>query len=862
MRFSLKWLGDFIETRSFFEEPQKLADRLTEAGIEVDSFEDQKSRFDNIKVAKILSVKKHPQADRLTLCQVSTSRDETKTLDIVCGAKNHKAGDKVVLALPGAVLPNGLKIKKSRIRGENSEGMLASKEELDLKETEKEEGIWILPSSAPVGESLAKYKKWDDILLEIAVPPNRSDVLSHRGLAREISSLFSISLKKERAKKSFLKTDSKLDAQCKVTLNSKSPFSIEVQDETACPRYSACLIEAVTVKDSPAWLKQKLSSLGLKSINNVVDITNFILWNEGQPLHAFDRDKIQGIEVALAKKEELFLGLDEIQYKLYPGDLTIRDKKGVLALAGIMGGLDSSITHQTQNIVIESAYFAPERIRKSSRRLGLETDSSYRFTRGIDKEHVFVSLQKACFLIQDLAGGTLQNFYDFNPSLEKRSSIHIALSELSSRLAYEVPAKRFEKQMENISCVIDSQKTKSGVELYEISPPSHRSDLKIKEDLIEEFARLEGYDKIPENTPPVFFPKLESDQNFLQFQKITNYLSSRSWLESLHYSFCDFEYYKEFLNSRFYLEDLLDSSADSSSSDSLFQKKPSQLKGQKTPEHLKDGNNADLINENGTKQIFSVNNPISQKLSLMKPLLTPDLFKTLIQNFRKNNKQGQLFELSSIFYRQEESYQQDWHLAMVIWGEVLDIWTSPSIPNFYKLKEELEVFSKVINTPLKMEVPQNSSLSFLHPKKSLSISYQKRKLGFIGVLHPSLQEKYKIPTEVALAELDLSFLESTKQKDFRFKPFSKLLRVEKDLCFIVPENLPVQKVRKEIESSLSSVCDNVSIFDIYKKEGQRFVSFRLSLSPDKKSWTDDELLAFLEKVIKALDQKFSIKLKP
>ena len=857
-------MGDFIETRSFFKEPQNLADRLTEAGIELDFFEDQKALFDKFVVAQILSVKKHPQADRLTLCELITHPDQDKTLQVVCGAKNHKAGDKVVLAQVGAVLPQGLKIKKSRIRGEMSEGMLASREELGLLDTKDEtEGIWILPESATLGENLASYKKWDDILFEVAVPPNRSDCLSHKGLAREISSLFSLDFKTSESPSSLTvkenhasrKSSSNKESHFKEenlasqtnhlafsnqqenlagqttlsnkerVLNSKSYFSIEVQDKVACPRYCACFIEGVEIRQSPEWLKKRLNSVGLKSINNVVDVTNFILWDQGQPLHAFDRDKIQNLKIGPAKENEKLVTLDGQELELSLEDLTIRDKKGAVALAGIMGGSHSGITEQTKNIMIEAAYFAPERIRKSSRRFGLETDSSYRFSRGVDPQAVFFAMEKASLLIQQLAGGTLsKNFYDLNEIPEEKHPITISLEELSSRLGYKVEADDFVKHTIGIFCKLELLEEA----VYQVSPPSHRSDLRIKEDLMEEFARLQGYDKIPENPPPVFFQNIESDKTFLKLQKWTHWLSSRSWLQSLHYSFCDPEYYKDFLKSQFYLEELLE--------------------GIKTKE---------------SKESFVVNNPISQKLSLMKPLLTPDLFKTLLKNFRQNNKQGQVFELSPIFYHQSGNYHQNWHLALALWGEPLDLWSSRLVPNFYKMKGELETLFEVagLKAAFKTADLNNNQLPFLHPKKTLILNYQKTKIGFLGVLHPTVAEHYKIPVEVVLAELDLSFLKHQKEKASHFKSFSELLTVEKDLCFVIPEAIAVQEVKEEIQKTLSAISEGVFVFDIYKKDEQRFVSFRLRLSPDKKSWTDEELQSFLQKVIQSLGKKFSIQLK-
>ncbi|MDE0092430.1 MAG: phenylalanine--tRNA ligase subunit beta [Oligoflexia bacterium] len=815
MKFSLKWLGDFIEVQPFFKDPGQLATALTQSGLEVDAIEDQKAQFKNVVTAQIESIQKHPQADRLTVCKVKTDK---QTYSIVCGAKNHKAGDKVVLAKAGSVLQGDFKIKKSRIRGIDSEGMLASRSELGF--ASKEEGIWILPKKTELGKSFAELEGLDDIVFEITVPPNRPDCLSHKGLAREISALFSLPFSQKE-----------FSVKRSSALSIKKSLSMEVEDKQACPRYCACLIEGVEIKESPFWLKQRLKSLGLKSINNVVDITNFVLWDRGQPLHAFDRDKIQNITVAFAKKEK-FLTLDESELELTKEDLTIRDKKSVLALAGVMGGLDSSISNQTKNIVIESACFTPERIRKTSRRFGLETDSSYRFARGVDAFETKSAMDLACYLIQKESGGQIsKDFYDLNYLDQKRSIIKISLSDLSDRLGYSVSGAQFKKWMKNLGCEVSSNSSE-----FEINIPSYRSDLKIKEDLIEEFARLEGYHKIPETIPSSLLPK-DSEMEFLNSKKWINFLSLRSWSQAINYSFGDPDYYKEFLSKNLYLEELLSSYSEGAEQDSEVKK-----------QNIEKG-----------RQGFSINNPISQNLSFMKTLLTPDIVQNISYNFRRNNKFGQIFELSPIFYQKDNSYQQELNLAFGLWGEPSDIWRQKNIPNFYVIKETLESLFEIFR--IKSSQWEPGRISFLHPKQTLILSFQKQKIGFIGSLHPRFCQKYKIPIDVALAELNWSALNQTNKKELKFKAFSKLLTVEKDLCFAVPLKTPVAEVQKEIKRSLSELCEKVEIFDIYTKENQRFVSFRIYLAPKDQSWTDKELQAFLNKAIQFVNKKFSIQLK-
>ena len=909
MKFSLKWLGDFIEVKQFFNEPEILAQTLTQAGLEVDAFEDQKAQFENLVVAQIESVEKHPQADRLTICKVSTG---DKSHSIICGAKNHKVGDKVVLAKPGAILPGDFKIKKSRIRGVESEGMLASRSELGFDPKDEEKGIWIFPEEAKTGESFAKQKGLEDVVFNISVPPNRSDCLSHKGLAREISCLFSIPF-----------SIKKFSIQGDATISVQKSIPVEVKDSRSCPRYCGRLIEGVTVRESPLWLKNRLQSLGLKSINNVVDITNFVLWDRGQPLHAFDRDKIQTLIVDQSQKSDHLLTLDESEVTLTGEELTIRDKDKVLALAGIIGGMDSCITKETKNIFIESAFFVPEKIRRTARRFGLETDSSYRFARGIDPLAVKEAMDLACLLIQKSAGGKIsEDFYDIHRELAKPAKIKISLEDLETRLGYKVSPSHFPDWMKRLGCEVKSQNS-----AFEVLAPSYRQDLKIKEDLIEEFARLEGYDKIPERfAPSIYMPK-DSDSHFLNSQKLIHFLSGKGWYQAINYSFCNPSYYKEFLGDHFYLEDLTESLQEKPANDTEFEKQPTKMrdeiealqKEEKQKEnkieavkksadddyHIykqtdstkhyetarqkyeeikkmeyalneikKERKNTidkwNTLNDKkdqkrekekmaGGKHSFLVNNPISQQLSLMKPLLIPDLVKNIVSNFRRNNKFGQIFELSPVFYQEEKTYKQEFHLGLALWGSPIDIWNNKKTPNVYYIKSILESVFEVFR--LKGYIWKPLPISFLHPKQSLVLSFQNKVVGFLGSLHPQLLQKYKIPLDLALAEIRWEFLEQTKKKDLKFKPFSNLLTVEKDICFVIPFSLSVGNVQREIKKSLGSLCEKVEVFDIYEKQGERSVSFRMRLRPKDKSWTDKQLQVFLNQTIQAVHKKFSIHLK-
>ncbi len=830
MKFSLNWISDFIETKAFFDKPEKLGTALTLSGLEVDSFEDQRELFKNIFITEIQSSEQHPQADRLSLCKVF---DGLKNYTVVCGAKNYKVGDKVILALPGAVLAGGLKIKKSRIRGIESEGMLLSRSELAFPD--EEDGIWVLPEKALLGQSFSDRMALKDVIFEITIPPNRSDCLSHRGLAREIACLFSLSFS---VPKFSLIEDKSLSVKKRIPVQVKAPL--------ACPRYSGRLIKGVAVGESSDRLKQKLKSLGLKPINNVVDVANFVLWDQGQPLHTFDFNTIQSLTVDWSKKDEKFLALDECERVLTGEEIVIRDKDKILALAGIIGGINSGIKKETKDVFIESAFFAPAPIRKTARRYALETDSSYRFSRGIDPLAVREALDWACFLIQKEAGGELsKDFYDIQHEMAPLAEIEISLEDVEDRLGQAMPLSQFQNDLKRLACQIQKDSsTQSGQKLqkeiksgsanlptaktrFKVLAPSYRRDLKIKEDLIEELARLQGYHKIIESMPPPI-PTFMPEAPYRNHQKLRNFLIGKGCLEAINYSFCDPLYYKEFLKDSSVLEDIM----------GLTDFKKTELR----------------------RSFFSINNPLSQQLSLMKPLLVPDLFKNVVNNFRHNNKQGRIFELSPVFYQEGKSYRQQLHLGLALWGDPVDIWSQKKANNLYQLKSLLDLIFeafqiKVIYQPLKKNIP------FLHPQQSVSLIFKNQPSGFLFSLHPLLRKKYKIPVDVALAEIFCETFLFQNKKASRFKPFSDLPSVERDLSFVVPPSLPAEDLRKGIKKSLKALPVEVQLFDIYEQKKERSLSFRVRLEPQGQSWTEEKIQTLLEKAIQQVKAEFSISLK-
>ena len=475
MKISLKWLNDYVDIKDYFRKPEELGEILTQAGLELEEITQQGKDLSHVVIGVILEKAKHPDADKLSVCRVTTG--EGVVHQIVCGAQNHQANDRVIVALPGAVLPGGFAIKNSTIRGVESGGMLCSFKELGLPP--KGDGIVILPGDAPIGKEYAEYAGLDDVNFELKVTPNRADCLSHYGLAREIACL----LKKE------LKP---INPVFKINSEStKKQIQLDVRAADLCLRYTGRYIKGVRVEPSPAWLKNRLESVGLNSINNIVDITNFVMMELGQPLHAFDATAIAGQTVIVdrATLGEKFTTLDGTELKFLGGELTIRDSERALCVAGTIGGMNSGVSGKTNSVFLESAYFLPMSVRKTSRSLGIDTDSAYRFSRGVDPEGALRALDRAVELMLQIAGGeAFSDHHDFYPAPVKKSAISIDIQTVTDRLGFEAQQEKFVDYMKRLGCEVELQ---NGGQFL-VTPPTFRVDIDHEMDLVEEYARLEG----------------------------------------------------------------------------------------------------------------------------------------------------------------------------------------------------------------------------------------------------------------------------------------------------------------------------------------------------------------------------------
>lgn len=806
MRISLRWLSEFIDIQDFFSAPLELADLLTRSGLEVENIDDQAKSFKSVVIGHILDKKPHPDADRLTLCQVSTGSGLVH--QIVCGATNHNQNDRVVVALPGAHLPCGLQIKRSKIRGVVSDGMLCSEKELGL--SHESLGIMILPQDAPIGHLFSDYMSINDITIEIKVTPNRADCLSHLGLARELSTLLGREYKLSKPQFETIKTPPGV------------MLSASIENSELCPRYAGRIMKGVTVKESPDWLKKRLKSVGLKSINNIVDATNYVMMELGQPLHAFDLTNISDhkIKIGLAKKGETLITLDGTELEFQGNEVVIRDQEKIVALAGIIGGLTSGIKPNTTSIFIESAYFLPSSIRKSSRKFGIETDSSYRFSRGVDPDFVIKSLDLACELILKVSQGeVLDTLIDiYNKPIEK-SQIEVSLSHMEECLGYKIPEESFIQWIKKLGCQIEA--SSNGLKIL---PPLFRTDLLQEVDLIEEYARLSGYEHIPEKLPILDKEPSQNETSFFNEKRILNQVKSQGFNQAVNFTF-------------------LDKESQISTWDNDWAPNGLHLDGEP----------------------ISIENPLSEEQRWMRGSLIPGLLKNFSHNYRHGNLYGNLFELGYVFFRKEETYTQSYRLAFISWGKKESLWSTKS-PAILELKAKLENVLKGIGLKeWSWSINTKNLTSIMHPGQSANIMIQSNVIGYITQVHPQYIENLKFKADCVISEINLDKLIYNQLKPTKIKNYSIYPFIQRDLAFTMPKNLPAGNLINEIKKTGGAFLQSIEIFDLYEGEslnkGQKSVAYRLTFQNSEETLTDDQIMVLQNLIIDQIRHKFSVEVR-
>lgn len=777
MKFSEHWLRTMANPSLSSEE---LSHLLTMAGLEVEELDPVAPAFTGVVVAEILSAEKHPDADRLQVCRVKVGDGEP--LQIVCGASNARPGLKAPCALVGAALP-GFEIKRAKVRGVESFGMMCSAKELGI--AEESSGLLELPTDAPVGRDVRDWLALDDKLFTLKLTPNRSDCLSLLGIAREVSALTGV--------------PTTPPAVTPVPVASGEQKTVSVAEPAACPRYSGRVVRGINAAAAtPDWMNQRLERSGLRSLSAIVDVTNYVLLELGQPLHAFDLAKLQGgIQVRMAQAGEKLELLNQQTIDLQPDYLVIADDGGPVALAGIMGGTPSSVTTATTDIFLESAFFSPAAIVGKARRLGFSTDSSYRFERGVDFTAMVQALERATQLILEICGGAAGPVVDVCADLPARPAVRLRPERVRRVLGIALDKDEIAGQLKRLGMSFTQPDGE-----FSVTPPSWRFDIAIEEDLIEEVARLYGYEKILPSLPHGAIGMLPDNESSRSELAVRNLMVASDYQEVVTYSFVEEAWERN-------------------------------LAGNEAPVPLR--------------------NPIASNMSVMRSSLWGGLLDAVLYNINRKQERVRLFEIGACFARDGARYSHATRIAGVCYGNaVSDQWGAAARKvDFFDVKADVEALTRGRARFVAATHPA------LHPGQSARVEVDGQAIGWLGGLHPKWQQHYQLPSGAVLFELDLNPLLQLGLP--RFTEVAKFPPVRRDLAVVVDESVPAQALIDAMLEANVDVVNEIALFDQYRgkgiEQGQKSLAFLVVMQDTQKTLTDEDTDAAVARLLAAMTQK-------
>ena len=775
MQFSEQWLRQYTNPSI---DTDALSHLLTMAGLEVEDLAGVGAEFNKVVIAEIISADKHPDADRLQVLKVNVGAAEP--LQIVCGASNARVGLKAPCALVGAVLP-GFEIKQAKVRGVESFGMMCSETELGL--ASESAGLLELPVNATVGQDIREYLGLNDKLFTLKLTPNRSDCLSIVGIAREVAALTGATLDLP-----------KFDA---VSAQHQDVKKVSVADADACARYCGRLVKGVNATaQTPEWMVRRLERSGLRSISAVVDITNYVLLELGQPMHAFDAAKLQGdINVRWASQGETITLLNEQEVKLDKDMLVIADNSGAIAFAGVMGGQSTAVSNATTDIFLESAFFTPDTIAGKGRRFGISTDSSYRFERGVDYGNTLQALERATALVLEICGGQAGAVTEVNGVLPKRVPTQLRMAKLNSILGITLDECLVAKLFDQLGFTYTQ---KAGV--FEVSPPSYRFDISREEDLVEEIARLHGYDNIPAIAPIADLRMLPDAEGLVTRALLQDVLVANGYQEVVNYSFVDESWETELLGNA----------------------KPIKLK-----------------------------NPIASNMSVMRSGLWGGLLDTLVYNLNRQQDRVRIFEMGASYAEAKEGFQETMRISGLAYGDVIPEQWGEVARNvdFYDVKADVDALTGGRAEYVAAQHPA------LHPGQTAQIVVRGRSIGWIGKLHPKWQQHYQLPKGAVLFEMDLAPLQ--QRSIAKYSEVAKFPPVRRDIAVLVDEAVSVDVLIKTMKKAKVQFVTDIALFDVYRGKGiaedKKSLAFYVLMQDTQKSLTDaevDSVMASLLELIK------------
>jgi len=785
MKLSDHWLREWVNPE---QSSAELGHVLTMAGLELDSLETAATAYTGVVVGMIKTVELHPDADKLRICQVDDGTGADS--QVVCGAPNAAAGMLVPFARVGAELPGGLKIKKAKLRGVESFGMLCSAKEVGLAESS--EGLMALPVDAPLGEDFRQWLDLDDKVYDIDLTPNRADCLSVAGIARETALLTSATLNEVEI--------------TSVAAGCDDEFKILVEDSDSCPRYAGRVIRGVDVQvKTPLWMQERLRRSGVRSINPVVDVTNYVMLELGQPMHAFDLSKLsEHILVRQTQQGESLVLLDGQEIEIKPGSLVIADEQGPLALAGIMGGEASSVVEESRDIFLESAFFMPQAIAGRSRQYGLHTDSSHRFERGVDPELQVRALERATHLIMTICGGTPGPISDIRADGVETSADAIALREaqIPRILGVSIDRDEIEGILNRLGCEVSSEEWG-----WNVIPPSYRFDIAIEVDLIEELARVYGYHRIQGTSQTMKAEIVLQPEDQLPIERLQNALIDMGYWEAITFTFVDPA-----------MERLM------------------------APEYSP----------------VKLANPLSSELAVMRTTLWSGLIKAVQHNLNRQQNRVRLFETGLNFLPEGGKIIQEPKLAGVLTGTAFpESWTRPErAVDFYDLKGDVENLLAIGAGLKEIHFKPLLDHASLHPGQSAEIYQGDRHIGVMGALHPALEKELDLEQRVYCFELDLASILTANVP--KYSENSKYPAIRRDLALVLDESIPAADILTCIEKLGISQIQDFYIFDVYTGEGvasgRKSIALGLILQELSRTLNDKEVDEIITKVISQLEK--------
>ena len=805
MRVSYKWLQEFVEIDIT---PQELADRLTLAGITVEGVTELGLGISNVITGRIESIGPHPNADKLVVTTVDTGGERRQ---IITAATNVREGDVIPVAVEGARLASGLVIKKAKLRGVESRGMMCSGQELGIDPktmvAEQANGIMILPPGTPLGKDAKEILGLDDHILELDLTPNRGDCLSMIGVAREVAALLGRPLRIPQP--SFKELPESIEGQARV----------DIEDPDLCRRFCARLIKNVKVGPSPLWMQQRLRNAGIRPISNIVDVTNYVMLELGQPMHAFDYSLLKDghIIVRRGRAGEKMLSLDGNERVLTPDMLAITDPSGPVGIAGVMGGLATEVTARTVSVLLESAFFNPISIRKTSKALGLRSEASQRFEKGIDIGGSARAANRAAQLITEMeAGDAVSGIIDVCPEPLQEKVISLRPARATYILGVEVP----KEEAAGILTALQFTVRESGADLL-VTVPTHRVDVNLEVDLVEEIARMHGYDRVPVTLP--YGQSIQGKQTLEQSLTtgIRNSLAGNGLYEVMTYSFT----------------------------------------------HPRVSEQMNLPADSPFREMVKLQNPLSEEHSVMRTMMLPGLLETLARNFSRRVQNGAIFEIGRVFYPREEGSlpEERQVLAAAAMGRTVAGWNAPARElDFYHLKGVLEnLFDYLRTEPVNFQ-PELENPSF-HPGRSAWLEAGGTRLGVVGELHPDVLEQFGLPDRVVAFELDLEQLLKVSGRPFVYTALPRFPAVERDIAVLIKQRTPAAQVVEAIRSAGGELLRSVFLFDVYRggqvPQGYQSMAFSLKYYAGDRTLTDNEVAERTAAIANALAQEFGAELR-